>query len=107
VGIDTEPWDALVRFTARDLEGFARRWLTAAERAWCRGQPDPARGMVAIVCGKEAVWKATGGRVGLEAIEVAGREGLRDRMLAGGLGVELSWRFGAANVLVTAIASAV
>ena len=104
VGIDTEPWDALGRFAAQDVDAFAGRRLTAAERAWCAGQPAPVRSVVACVCGKEAVWKATAGRTGTGAIEVAGPQGLRSGVVAGGLEVALAWRFGARVVLVTAIA---
>lgn len=104
VGVDTERCDALARTDATALRRFGARWLTPAERAWCSGQPDPARATVLCVSGKEAVWKAIGGTTGLDRIGVAGPGGLRERVRIAGADVALAWTLGPSDVVVTAIA---
>ena len=105
VGIDVESRDALARYPDDAIRSFAERWLTPAERAWCERQPAMRPAIVACVCGKEAVWKASGGAAGLDRIEVASRRGLRRSVRIGDLRVELSWGLECGSMVVTALAS--
>ena len=105
VGIDTERADALAGADAAALARFEHRWLSPAERRWCRQQPDERRAVVACVAAKEAAWKATAGAASLERIVVIGRRGPRRRLRLAGLAVALKWRGTERGVLVTAIAT--
>lgn len=104
VGIDVESRDALARYSDEAVRRFAERWLTPAERTWCAGQSDVRAAVVACLCGKEAVWKASRGVEGIERIGVASARGLRRRVRIGDITVVLRWRLGRRDVLTTAVA---
>jgi phosphopantetheinyl transferase (holo-ACP synthase) len=104
VGIDTERRDALSRWDSATLGTFAGRWLTPAELVWASAQEDFAGAVVTCVCGKEAVWKAIGGRVELDAIGVADTGGPKASVRVGGLEVDVLWSAGRCDVLATAVA---
>lgn len=58
VGIDVVEVARVERLLDRHGDRFANRWFTPAEVAWARVDGCPARGLSAVLAGKEAVWKA-------------------------------------------------
>lgn len=108
VGIDVEEWSALDHLTDPAVCRAARRWLGDDELAWCAGQPSLREALLAVLCSKEAAFKAWGAvpaphevRLHLSGSARSGRAACADAAPAA---VEVVWR--ASGPLIVALALA-
>lgn len=107
--MDVEEWTALDHVPEPAVRRAAGRWLRPEELAWCAAQPSLRRALVAVLCCKEAAYKAwaAAGPVHEVALALSGRpeSGSAIREVAGPATVEVLWRDVGRRVLAVALAT--